>query len=826
MGTRKMSAEEEKLLHALEHYVYDETLLVQLQSSPVLSKVAIALSRSEASSLGPADFESISKSGGFLLSCGQQLRLYGMIYGRIDYIELALTLFEASLKNLDEQEPNFASAIGEEAASKTELAKFGIDPITNLLSAIDLHQAAARLKSKIGLSIGISLAGEGYSRYLLAELGVNVHHNLDKAVELLQAGCGSLNDKTYEYALCQLNEGSAVLLQALISQQHALFAKAINLFEEARQKSFKKDRLIYGGSLGNEANARVLLAKIGVDPIKNLERAVALNEEAEVIFPRDGPDYASARMNKGKALLELASLGHNADQNAAEAEMLFLDAERIFSRLEGRRGLLSVNLNLGSLFYLRSDYESAYGYLSEAILKIEDLRLSAKKTTHRRQFFEIALQAYDIMVFTCLALGKNEEAFEFVERSKGRTFHELIFSKFKGTRTEADSVQTYESILERIAHCVEDIKTKKIDESRGASELRALISSRDAALKRVKNEAPEYYNLERCESISLPELRELLRGKTLVEYFLGSELAIFVENAEKPLFVQAFKIKGRDVIKKIREFRLLIQKPEWHIQHQQSVQAELTSNAEELLRDLYDILIKPIKQHLTRELVIIPHRHLHLIPFQCLKQGSFLIEEHEISFAQSATSLKFLTKSIGAGALVVGNPTNDLPWSQIEAVQVAECLNTTPLLRDEASKSNVIEAISDKRMLHFACHGYFDPMEPSCSGILLSDGRLTASDFMKLNLEANVTVLSACQTAVSDISGGDELEGLVRSIHYAGSRFVIASLWNVQDLSTKELFFKFYGEPGDVQEKLRNAELTLMKECSFYLWSAFQVYGI
>ena len=823
-----MSTEKDKLLEALEDYLYNRTRLVGLQGSPVLNKVATALIRSDVSSLSLEDFETISKSDYFLLSCGQYLLHYGMVYGKIDYIELAVTLSQASLKSLDEHERNFPSALGAEASAKTELAKFGINPIANLLSAVDLHQQAAQLKSEIGLNVALSLAGEGRARFMLAQLSIDPGNNLKKAIELLQNARSLLSEHRYEYSLCLLHEGSATMLQALYAvHSESLLKKAISLFEEARQKSLKKDRLIYGGSLGNEANARVSLAKIGVDPIRNLDRAVALNEEVKVVFIRDTQDYATARMNKGKAHLELAILGHDADHNASEAESLFLEAEEIFSRLKGKRGLLTVNVNLGSLFYLRSDYAKAYTHLKEAIQEIEDVRLSAKGPTHRRQYFEIAVQAHDKMVFTCLALSRNEEAFKFAELSKGRTFHELIGSRVKKTRTETDSVKAYENTLEQIARTVEEIKTKKIDKSSGAERLRALTSSREAALTRVKTEDPEYYNVEKCEPIALHELCEILQGKSLIEYFLGAEeLAVFVVNAKEPMFVQTLKTKYRDLLKEILEFRQLIENHEKQTEHQQNGQADVKSRAEELLQNFHNILIEPIKRHLSDELVIGPHRHLHLIPFQCLKHDSFLIEEHEISFAQSATSLKFLRKNTSDGALVVGNPTSDLPWAQAEAVQVAECLNTTPLLQKRANKSNVTEAIADKAILHFACHGCFDPVDPASSGILLFDGKLTASDFMRLDLEANVTVLSACETAVSNISRGDEVEGLVRSIHYAGSRFVIASLWKVDDLSTKELFFKFYTEPGDIGTKMRNAELSLIGERTFYSWAPFQVYGI
>lgn len=67
----------------------------------------------------------------------------------------------------------------------------------------------------------------------------------------------------------------------------------------------------------------------------------------------------------------------------------------------------------------------------------------------------------------------------------------------------------------------------------------------------------------------------------------------------------------------------------------------------------------------------------------------------------------------------------------------------------------------------------------------------------------------------------------MRAIQYGGSRFVIASLWKVEDKSTSELFIRFYTEKGDVVDRLRKTLLGLMKDgYGFYHWALFQVYGI
>lgn len=96
-----------------------------------------------------------------------------------------------------------------------------------------------------------------------------------------------------------------------------------------------------------------------------------------------------------------------------------------------------------------------------------------------------------------------------------------------------------------------------------------------------------------------------------------------------------------------------------------------------------------------------------------------------------------------------------------------------------------------------------------------------------MNLNAELVVLSGCETASSIITTGDEVEGLVGAVHYGGSRFVIASLWKVEDPSTFRLFDKFYEKNGNCVENFRKALVEMIEEgFSINQWAPFQIYGI
>jgi CHAT domain-containing protein len=78
------------------------------------------------------------------------------------------------------------------------------------------------------------------------------------------------------------------------------------------------------------------------------------------------------------------------------------------------------------------------------------------------------------------------------------------------------------------------------------------------------------------------------------------------------------------------------------------------------------------------------------------------------------------------------------------------------------------------------------------SGFKLSDGWLTASDLFSMNCQTNLVALSGCKSGMSQVTGSDDLVGLMRGFLYAGARSLLVSLWNVDDRTTSQLMTRFY----------------------------------
>jgi hypothetical protein len=149
-------------------------------------------------------------------------------------------------------------------------------------------------------------------------------------------------------------------------------------------------------------------------------------------------------------------------------------------------------------------------------------------------------------------------------------------------------------------------------------------------------------------------------------------------------------------------------------------------------------------------------------------------------------------------ALVVGNPTLDLPAAKREAKAVARLFNTRPLIGKRATEATVVERMPDAHLIHLAAHAKPTAVDENYGGsILLADptqgsSSLTTNEILEMQLQAELVVLSGCNTGVSEIINSDGVVGLARSIMAAGTPSVIMSLWQVPDDTTALLMQKFY----------------------------------
>ena len=255
---------------------------------------------------------------------------------------------------------------------------------------------------------------------------------------------------------------------------------------------------------------------------------------------------------------------------------------------------------------------------------------------------------------------------------------------------------------------------------------------------------------------------------------------------------------------------------------------------------VYDLLEEP-------EVIIVPDRSLYKVPFAALseKEGAeYLSETRRIRVIPSLTTLKIIQDSpedyhSNTGALIIGNPTVDLPGARKEAEMVGRLVGVPPLVEEEATKQAVIERISSVSLIHFAAHGSAERGEIALSPIPSVNSQntilpkeaymLTMADVSRVKVKAKLVVLSCCHSGSGEITA-EGVIGIARAFLGSGARSVLVALWAISDSATEKLMSRFYEhlvEGESASESLHQAMKWMRKNGSTKVseWASFTLIG-
>ena len=242
-----------------------------------------------------------------------------------------------------------------------------------------------------------------------------------------------------------------------------------------------------------------------------------------------------------------------------------------------------------------------------------------------------------------------------------------------------------------------------------------------------------------------------------------------------------------------------------------------------------------------------------------LEESELGREGQKVKLGASAVSrswrgglLRYVRGQEGIGAL---------PGTQVEIQKIANLFGEkSAVFTGEQASERIAKSVDNPAVLHIATHGYFLEDENAKekrayvsnpllnAGLILAgaenflrtgqpinaegdDGILTAFEAMNLRLDnADLVVLSACETGLGDVANGEGVYGLQRAFKLAGARSIVMSLWNVDDEATQQLMTAFYDlmlKSGDQHEAFRQAQqMVKEKYPSPFYWAAFIMVGI
>lgn len=380
--------------------------------------------------------------------------------------------------------------------------------------------------------------------------------------------------------------------------------------------------------------------------------------------------------------------------------------------------------------------------------------------------------------------------------------------------------------------------------------------------------------------LALDEVGALLPNEktALLEYaVMEDKTYLFVitkgakpNQASKPvpvLKVYSLNLNSKELAESAEDFRLRV--------------AERNLSVKQSSQRLYDLLIRPAESQLrgVTKLCIVPDGPLWNLPFQALHEGQrgYLLEQYAIYYAPSLSVLNEMVKRAerlhaestrsasaraGTGAspvagqkfvpelLALGNPSlNNTAVSKAQALRSAEALTPLPdaerevnalgrlygparstvLVTGQALEQTVKAEAGKYSILHFATHAILDDGNPMYSRVVLArapedtqeDGLLEAWEILKLDVRADLVVLSACQTARGRVGAGEGVIGIAWAVFVAGSPTVVVSQWRVDSARTADLMIDFHqnllqrrtadGSAMTKSEALRQAALKMLR---------------
>ncbi|MEA5420787.1 CHAT domain-containing protein [Spirulina sp. CCNP1310] len=591
---------------------------------------------------------------------------------------------------------------------------------------------------------------------------------------------------------------------------------------------------------------------------ENIEAAIRCYQAALEVYTRTAyaEDWAMTQNNLGTAYSD--RLRGERGENMEEAIRCYQAALEVYTPEAFPLKCLQTGRNLGNLAYDRQNWEIAIEGYDNAIRAVEQSRDWATNPQTKQQLIADALPLYGRMIEACFHLQRYEQALLTVERSKARTFTELLHNanRLPQNATPAQ-IQQYEQLNREIAalqYTLDDQPpTDPTNPQPGhrnlnlpnpapqTTPLLTLIQQRKTLLAEIND--PTFNAFETVKP-QLPDFAQLLNPTTaILQWFLPQDpdlgayaFLITHQNSQTHIHPHRYSPAQRQALDQFNQtYNHDYRQNSWY----ESLDQRLDHPAQ--LLDLPQLLThRPNPCH---HLILIPHLYLQLCPLHALTvpiqtatnlEGATLAPlqdcfEKGVRYAPSCQILAYLQNrprtQPTAPFFAIQNPTQDLHYADVEIDLIRRRFDPAHILKHAAANKPAFEQpttraqLHNSEIIHFACHGGFDSTNPLNSALILAgdkpapldgertltlrDGRrfniehqcLTAAEiYRNLKLACRLVILSACETGRLDSRTTDEYIGLANALLYAGSNTVVDTRWCVDDFATAFLTICFYQE--------------------------------
>lgn len=657
---------------------------------------------------------------------------------------------------------------------------------------------------------------------------------------------------------------------ALLGNIGAIYRKMKNLpealkyFEEAHKFDKKVDnKYLYALNLANLSSVLLKMEKY--------EKAREYLKQALEINRKTG-----SKKNEAFILQTFGELNFEL-KNYQRSKKYYKDNLKIGREINHPVSILDSLMGLARVNYQLEEYQECLFCIREAIDLIETNRGKFKVDDLKTAFMAGKMEYFERII---------NILYKIHQKFPQRNHHREIVYYIQKAKARAFLDNLYDANINLTEHVPVELKRTEKSISRKISTLQTRLldhhlttPQRDEIDRKLKLQEKKYQDIilqiqrtshhyAHISPYGLKDIQKALlrKGQAIAEYFVSGQEIFLLFITPKKFFLHC--IENSEVItERIDNYLDLISQPN-------SNKNLINKAGQKLFLELFG----PVKRqlHRVKHLVIAPDGNLHYFPFEALirqingGKPRYLLETMNISYTPSASAflnlksrkrqelppiniLAFADPVYNSQLNSSMNPEerkfslengfvfDRLPYSSNEVEGI------THFFPDEKNKiytrqhatEDIIKKtdLSQFKIIHFATHGYFNHHRPFRSSLVLTlddnpreDGFLQVQEIYKIKLNADLVVLSACNTAKGRLIKGEGVTGMYRAFLQRGARSVLMSLWNINDKATALLMQHFYKSLSDGNSKtqaLRQAKLTMLSQDypSPFYWAPFILTG-
>lgn len=593
----------------------------------------------------------------------------------------------------------------------------------------------------------------------------------------------------------------------------------------------------------------------------------------------DLANYEEALINYQKALTHLF---YNFEEGSEYANPSSLQVARPLDGIQALEGKAKTLYQLYLQNQELKDLELSLATNQFASRLIQKTRQDIMTSGSKQLLAGEVLPVYEGAIQTALKLhevtGNSkylEEAFQFAESNKAilllESINEQVAKNYGGIpdtlqERERDlriDIAFYEKTISKEKQKGEKGDADKISEwEKNLFDLKQAYSD---LVDLLETEYPKYYKFKydtKLADLQTIQQQLLDRKSVLLEYFVG-EKSLFLFRITKEDF-QVFAYPKDEVYEEgVQKLLDAINTP--------ATQPEKIESFATISNHIYESYLAPAMADLPAEinrLIIIPDDRLTYVPFEVLLQEpleedvstigpgtlAYLMKKYLINYSYSSTLLlnsqkdrkhppapkpllamapSFTTPLAGSNRNCTNEALYSLQCSPLEAETIGGKFKGEFVLGKEANKEHFIQKAEQYKILHLATHSCTDEENPMLSKIYFSNGDLSNYDLYNMELNADLAVLSSCNTGSGKLVQGEGVMSLSKGFIHAGCPSTLISLWSVDDCATSEIMISFYHHLDKGLSKdgaLRMAKLDYLDKVDKlhqhpYYWAAFVQMG-